>query len=206
MKTFVLLRKWKWSVMHHGKLQVRRSSRKRLLLNVLQVINQLFAKIHNFSHFGTVIFYFRKFLFQLLFSFGFWWSDNFSIIFFVSSTIVLLNLSFSSVLLLFSNTLYVLYPPPPFSDLTLLVGRQKGHLACKKLTGEVLAWLSIWSEVQMPLLLTVCCFSKIQIGFSFLVRVTWVVPEKGPLNVCVCVCLYVLYTVLNFKQLNIHTN
>jgi len=32
--------------------------------------------------------------------------------------------------------------------LTLLVGRQEGHLACKKLTGGVLAWLSVWSEVQ----------------------------------------------------------
>jgi len=28
-----------------------------------------------------------------------------------------------------------------FSALTLLVGRQEGHLACKKLTGGVLAWL-----------------------------------------------------------------
>jgi len=34
-----------------------------------------------------------------------------------------------------------------FSVLTLLVGRQEGHLACKKLTGGVLAWLSVWSEV-----------------------------------------------------------
>jgi len=31
---------------------------------------------------------------------------------------------------------------------TLLVGRQEGHPACKKLSGEVLAWLSVWSEVQ----------------------------------------------------------
>jgi len=35
-----------------------------------------------------------------------------------------------------------------FSALTLLVGRQEGHPACKKLSGEVLAWLSVWSEVQ----------------------------------------------------------
>jgi len=35
------------------------------------------------------------------------------------------------------------------SALTLLVGQQEGHLACKKLSGEVLAWLSVWSEVQM---------------------------------------------------------
>ena len=35
-----------------------------------------------------------------------------------------------------------------FSALTLLVGRQEGHLACKKLSGRVLAWISAWSEVQ----------------------------------------------------------
>jgi len=35
-----------------------------------------------------------------------------------------------------------------FSALTLLVGWQEGHPACKKLSGEVLAWLSVWSEVQ----------------------------------------------------------
>jgi len=33
----------------------------------------------------------------------------------------------------------------------------------------------------MPLPLTVSCFSKIRIGFTFRV-----VPDKGPLNVCVC--------------------
>ena len=31
---------------------------------------------------------------------------------------------------------------------TLLVGRQEGHPACKKQCGGVLAWLSVWSEVQ----------------------------------------------------------
>ena len=35
-----------------------------------------------------------------------------------------------------------------FSALTPLVGRQEGHPACKKLSGEVLAWLSVWSEVE----------------------------------------------------------
>jgi len=40
-----------------------------------------------------------------------------------------------------------------FSALTLLVG-QEGHPACKKLSGGVLAWLSVWSEVQ-----TCICFS-----------------------------------------------
>jgi len=30
-----------------------------------------------------------------------------------------------------------------FSALTLLVGQQEGHPACKKLSGGVLAWLSV---------------------------------------------------------------
>jgi len=36
---------------------------------------------------------------------------------------------------------------PVFSALTLLVGRQEEHPACKQLSDEVLAWLSVWSEV-----------------------------------------------------------
>ena len=36
-----------------------------------------------------------------------------------------------------------------FSALTLLVGRQEGHPACKKLSGGVLAWLSVCSDVQI---------------------------------------------------------
>jgi len=32
-----------------------------------------------------------------------------------------------------------------FSALTLLVGRQEAHPVCKKLSGGVLAWLSVWS-------------------------------------------------------------
>ena len=35
-----------------------------------------------------------------------------------------------------------------FSALTLLVGGQEGHTACKKLSSGVLAWLSVCSEVQ----------------------------------------------------------
>ena len=41
-----------------------------------------------------------------------------------------------------------------FSALTLLVRCQEEHLACKKLTDEVLVWLSVCSEVQ-----TVCIWS-----------------------------------------------
>jgi len=35
-----------------------------------------------------------------------------------------------------------------FSGLMLLVGWQEEHPACKKLSGGVLAWLSVWSDVQ----------------------------------------------------------
>jgi len=40
----------------------------------------------------------------------------------------------------------------------------------------------------MPL--TVSCFSKIEIGFTFLVPAHLGSPGKGPLNVCVCVCVF----------------
>ena len=39
--------------------------------------------------------------------------------------------------------------PYAFSALTLLFGRQEGHPACKKLSGGVLAWLFVWSDVQI---------------------------------------------------------
>jgi len=46
----------------------------------------------------------------------------------------------------------------------------------------------------MPLPLTVSCFSKIQTGFTFLVPADLGIPRKRAVKqVCVCVCLYVLY-------------
>jgi len=38
--------------------------------------------------------------------------------------------------------------------LTLLVGQQEEHQPIKNLSDEVLAWLSVWSEVQMTCILT----------------------------------------------------
>jgi len=32
----------------------------------------------------------------------------------------------------------------------LLIGLQEGHLACKKLSGGVLVWLSVWSKAYSP--------------------------------------------------------
>ena len=60
----------------------------------------------------------------------------------------------------------------PFSALTLLVGRQEEHLACKKTewwgTGVFICLERAYGPAD-TLPLTVSCFSKIQIGFTFLV-------------------------------------
>jgi len=59
-----------------------------------------------------------------------------------------------SYLLLFSTVYSALMSMFPtrlvsaFSALMLLAGQQEGHPVCKKLSGGVLAWLSVWSEVQ----------------------------------------------------------
>ena len=82
-----------------------------------------------------------------------------------------------------------------FSALTLLVGRQEGHPACKKTeqwdVGVVVS-LERGADLHvaqlMPLPLTVSCFSKIQIGFTFLVPAHPVSPGKGVVK-CVCVCV-----------------
>jgi len=74
-----------------------------------------------------------------------------------------------------------------YSTNILLVGQQEGHPACKKLSGEVLPWLSVWSEVQMICMWSsschrhhiISCSSKIQNGLPFWCRLTQVVLEKG---------------------------
>jgi len=82
-----------------------------------------------------------------------------------------------------------------FSALTLLVGRQEGHPACKineRWGVGMVVCLELGAGLHMaqlmPLPLTVSCFSKIQIGFTFLVLAYPGSPGKGPLNGCVCVC------------------
>jgi len=56
-------------------------------------------------------------------------------------------------------------PLTSFSALTLRVGQQEGHPACKKLSGVMLAWLSVWGEMQICICPidatdTVSCSSK----------------------------------------------
>jgi len=57
-------------------------------------------------------------------------------------------------------------------------------------SGGVLAWLSVWSDMQTCILLplTVSCFSKIQIGFAFLVPAHLGSPGRRVRYTCVCVC------------------
>jgi len=75
----------------------------------------------------------------------------------------------------------------------LLVGWQKGHPACKKLSGRVLTWFSDWSEMQTCIWSSWChCHSlslasvKSGLVLPFWYRLALVVPDKGPLNGCVC--------------------
>jgi len=53
-----------------------------------------------------------------------------------------------SVMSLSEFTLYYFLWIYAFGALTLLVGWQEGHPFCKKQSGGVLAWLSVYSEVQ----------------------------------------------------------
>ena len=82
-----------------------------------------------------------------------------------------------------------------FSALTLLVGRQEGHPACKKEWWGAVVVICLERGVDlhtaqlMLLPLTVSCFNKIQIGFTFLVLAHLGSPRKRDVKwLCVCVC------------------
>jgi len=55
-----------------------------------------------------------------------------------------------------ASSVYSAVSASAFGALTLLVRQQEGHPACKKLSSEVLAWLSVWSEVQTCILPSCC--------------------------------------------------
>ena len=85
-----------------------------------------------------------------------------------------------------------------FSALTLLVGRHEGHPICKKQWwgAGVVICLERGADLHvahlMPLPLTVSCFTKIEMGFTFLVPAYLGFPGKRAVKrgVCVCVCVY----------------
>jgi len=84
-----------------------------------------------------------------------------------------------------------------FDAVGWLIGRQEGHPACKKTEqwgAGVVICLERGADLHMaqlmPLPLTVSFASvKSRLVLPFWYRPTWVVPEKGPLNGCVCVLL-----------------
>ena len=93
-----------------------------------------------------------------------------------------------------------------FSALTLLVGRQEGHPACKR-TERWGAGAAICLErgadlhmaQLMPLPLTVSCSSKIQIGFTFLVPAYLGSPGQRAVK-WVCVMALCISTTLFYIQ------
>jgi len=99
----------------------------------------------------------------------------------------LLQNHFTSVLLVLAKLVLLLLNcyMSVFSALMLLVGRQEEHPASKTLSGEVLAWLSVWSEVQMICIWSswchchpiISCSSKIQNGLPFCCQLTQVVMK-----------------------------
>jgi len=87
--------------------------------------------------------------------------------------------------------------------LTLLVGWQEGHPACKKTewwgVGVVICLVrgaDLHMAQLMPLPLIHCLASvKSRLVLPFWYRLTRVVPDKGPLNGCVCVVLVQFHVV-----------
>ena len=74
------------------------------------------------------------------------------------------------------------------------LGGRKGIRPVKKLSGGVLAWLSVWSDVQTSMWPSWChCHSlslasvKSRLVLPFWYQLTQVVLDKGPLKGCVCV-------------------
>jgi len=86
---------------------------------------------------------------------------------------------------LFGITRVSQYRKVAFSALTLLVGRQEGHPACKKIEwwdAGVVICLGQGEDLHMaqlmPLPLTIFCSSKPRLVLPFWYRLTRVVPDK----------------------------
>ena len=89
--------------------------------------------------------------------------------------------------------------------MTLLVGWQEGRPVCKKTewwgAGMVICLeqgAGLHTAQLMPLPLTVSCFSKIQIGFTFLVPAHPGSPGKGVVKCVLCVLLNVIVFIFRY--------
>ena len=105
---------------------------------------------------------------------------------------LILKIAISILVISNHNSFRVLFDKIASVYLMLLVGWQEGHPACKKQSGGMLVWLSFWSKVQTCIWPSWChCHSlslapvKSRLVLPFWYQLTWVVPEKGPLNGCV---------------------
>ena len=98
----------------------------------------------------------------------------------------------------FAFTTSMTFGAVAFSALTLLVGWQEGHPACKKLSGEVLAWLSDCNEVQTCIWPSWCHCHSLSVASvkSRLVLPLWYVH----VHVCVCVCIALLMAIKDSGQ------
>ena len=83
------------------------------------------------------------------------------------------------------------------------LGSRKGIRPVKKLSSGVLAWLSVWSEVQTCIWPSWChCHSlslasqKSRLVLPFWYQLTWVVMDKGSLNGVCITCIYHYFTTL----------
>ena len=89
-----------------------------------------------------------------------------------------------------------------FSALTLLVGQQEGRPACEKTEWRgadvcLERGADLHTAQLMPLPLTACCFSKIPIGFTFLVPAHPGSPgQRAFKRVCECVLLFLVLLVM----------
>ena len=89
------------------------------------------------------------------------------------------------------------------------LGGRKGIRPVKKQSGGVLVWLSVWSKMQTCIWPSWChCHSlslasvKSRLVLPFWYRLTWVVPEKGPLNVCVYACILYHWVIVESRQVS----
>jgi len=105
------------------------------------------------------------------------------------------------------NIMLLLEAKSAFSALTLLVGWQQGHPACKKTEwwgdGAVMCLkrdADLYMVQLMLLPLTVSCFSKIQIGFTFLVLAHLGSHGKRCVHACVCAGSLLLYVTIHLTH------
>jgi len=94
---------------------------------------------------------------------------------------------------------------------TLSVKHQEEHLPCKKLNDYVLAWLSVWREVQMICIWSnwchchpiICCFIKIQNDWTFLVHAYPGCPgqKEKAVKRCLLVCPSFTTPLILYSQL-----